>query len=176
MIKLYICDCAKENEHECAVKLAHHALSHSCGICAELKKDVRGKPYFDCAGVHVSLSHSNGRCAAAISDAPIGVDIEYNKSDSARALRIAKRYFTSEEHEYVKEHPEERFYEIWCKKESYIKYTGEGFSRALSSFSVLDSAMCFSLFVLDNYTLCVCSKEHTNMPPTFVNILPEVNG
>lgn len=169
MIKLYICKCTKNTQHEYGERLAHYALSDAIGTDATLFKTERGKPYFSIEGVHVSISHSNERCLVAVADGEVGVDVEYKNGDDERLLKIAERYFTPDEALYVSEQPAERFYKIWCAKESYMKYTGEGFSRPMSSFSVLSSDKCFSHFEYDGYAVCVCSNEHTDTPPVFVD-------
>ena len=171
MIKIYISPSEKATEHSVGVSLAHHALFDTYGFDAPLMYDSRGKPYFDCNSVYISISHSHERCIVAISDREIGVDIEFRCSDSEKLIRLSKRYFTKNEAEYVKAQPCERFYEIWCAKESYIKYTGEGFSRTLTSFCVLESDLHFSYFNIDGYTVCVCSKSKANTPPIFVENL-----
>lgn len=168
MIKLYLAACTKATEHDIGIKLAYYAIRDAYGLDAPLNKDERGKPYFDGADVHISISHSHERCLAAISDSEVGADIEYKNGTDERLTRLAKRFFTEGEAAYVDECPRERFYEIWCAKESYIKYTGEGFSRPLSSFSVLESDMCFSRFDCGGYTVCVCSRERTDEAPLFI--------
>ena len=170
MIKLYLAACDKSSEHTAGVTLAKYALYDALALTAPLKKDARGKPYFDGAPAYVSISHSNGMCLAAISDTEIGADIEYITQSPNQLNRLAERFFTLSESEYVKAAPSERFYEIWCAKESYIKYTGEGFSRPLSSFSVLDTEMLFSHFDTDGYHIAVCSREYSaDTPPVFVD-------
>ncbi|MBQ8551682.1 MAG: 4'-phosphopantetheinyl transferase superfamily protein [Clostridia bacterium] len=169
MIKLYLTSCTKANEHEMGHRLAKYALYDTYGKRAELSHDERGKPYFvGEANIFISVSHSNERCLAAISDGEIGADIEYMNGDATRLVRLAERYFTPSETEYVKLAPETRFYEIWCAKESYIKYTGEGFSRPLSSFSVLESDLCFSHFTKSGYAVCICAEEAAAMPPRLI--------
>lgn len=170
MVKLYICKCCRANEHDIVAQLARHALFDVCGVSTELKKDARGKPFFEGTPAYISLSHSNGLCLAAISDSNIGVDIEKLSEDNERLFRIAKRYFTPDEAKYVSACPERRFFEIWCKKESYIKYTGEGLSRSLSSFCVFDTDVTFSYFEFDGYGIGVCSREKVAAPPILVDI------
>ena len=169
MIKLYLAACDKSSEHAIGALLAKYALHDAYDITAPLKKDARGKPYFDGTAVHISISHSKELCLAAISDAEIGADIERVNGNADKLTRLAGRFFTKGEYEYVKAAPHERFYEIWCAKESYIKYTGEGFSRPLSSFSVFDMEMHFSHFDADGYHIAVCSREYrADTPPVFV--------
>ena len=171
MIKIYLAASCKADEHDIGVSLAHYALRSTYKCDAALMYDSRGKPYFDRDGVYVSISHSRERCLVAISDSEVGADIEFCSSDEKKLLKIAERYFTEKEAEYVKAQPCERFYEIWCAKESFIKYTGEGFSRSLSSFCVQDSELCFTHFHSDGYAICVCSKENADTAPIFVEKL-----
>lgn len=168
MIKLYIADANGYDEHTVGAALARYALYDTYASAAPLKKDTRGKPYFEDHAARISISHSGGICIAAISDGEIGADIEQKNGDAEHLTRLAARYFTKAEAEYVSATPTERFYEIWCAKESYVKYTGEGFARTLSSFSVLDFEMCFSHFDYNGYHIAICSSEYTDTPPTFV--------
>ncbi len=58
-------------------KLLQHALRHAFGVSAEevaFQKDSFGK--WTCDKFFFSLSHSNGLACVAVSDAPIGVDLE----------------------------------------------------------------------------------------------------
>ncbi len=161
MIKLYISSCTKQNEHTAAKDLAEMGFERLFGRGAVLSHDQRGKPCFEGENeVFVSISHSHEKCMAVISDSPIGADIEYIEGGEARLISLAERYFCPDEIEYVKEAPCCRFFEIWCKKESYIKYTGEGFSRRLDSFSVFKmDGVKFSSFVRDGYMIAVCSED-----------------
>lgn len=181
MIALYLAKCNKQNEHAVAKALAEYGFRRCFGRNAKIIHDACGKPYFNReAAAFVSLSHTEGICLAAISDREIGADIEYMKGDSDRLLRLAKRYFTEPEAEYVSADPHRRFYEVWCKKESYIKYTGEGMSRPLGSFSVSDikrdgKGIIFSSLVTDNYTIAVCAHEAVIEPPITVEDITIIN-
>ncbi len=110
--------------------------------------DERGRPGL-CGrdDVQISLSHSGRMAAAAFCSRPVGVDLEILRPAS---LSIADRFFREEEVRYIREAAdrEEAFYYIWTRKEAFIKKTGEGLSRDLRSFSVLDGSLpgdhCFS--------------------------------
>ena len=169
MIKLYLADCTKATEHDIGIKLANHAIKSTFGCNLPILKDSRGKPCVLKDGIYLGIAHSHERCLVAVSDNEIGTDIEYRSSDENRLLRLAKRYFTEKEVEYVKSQPCQHFYEIWCAKESFIKYTGEGFSCPLSSFCIFDLPFHFSYYDQDGYTMCVCSKEQTDIPPIYVH-------
>ncbi len=168
MIKIYIAGCTKATEHSEAQKLAAKALQETFGCDLQILKDAHGKPYVSQDGIYLSIAHSHERCLVAVSDSEIGADLEYRYAEEDRLIRLAERYFTKEEAEYVRKKTCDRFYEIWCAKESYIKYTGDGFSRPLSSFCTFDLPLQFSHFDTDGYTVCICSKEKADIPPIYV--------
>lgn len=84
-----------------------------------------------------NVSHSGRYVACALDDCPVGIDIEEIKPVD---LRVAKRFFTSDELAYVTaqapEHQAEAFFSIWTKKESFVKRDGKGLSIPTQSFSV----------------------------------------
>ena len=169
MINLYLTTVNGQDEHAVGAALARFALYDTYASAVPLKKDERGKPYFEGHTAHISISHSSGMCLAAISDDEIGADIEFITHSEDRLIPIAKRYFTALETEYVLRSPIKHFYEIWCAKESYIKYTGEGLSRSLSSFCVLESDMHFTHFILNGYHIAVCAKKRADTPPIVID-------
>ena len=105
----------------------------------ELGYGQYGKPYPKGAeDVHFSLSHSGEWAVCALSDNPVGCDIEAMRNAD---MRIAKRFFAPEEYEYLNSIRDdgrrtEAFFRLWTLKESYIKCTGEGISRPLDSFCI----------------------------------------
>ena len=64
-----------------------------------------------------SLSHSGGYAACAVSEYPVGLDIQLRETCREKML---KRCFSVEEQDYVKvsENRDEAFTKIWCMKES----------------------------------------------------------
>lgn len=110
---------------------------------------------------HFNISHTNNCIIAAFSNYPIGVDIEkVSKPD----IRIAERFFTSAELKYIlrsDSEQNERFYEIWTKKEAYIKNLGKGFFMPLNSFNVLskDLSVYISTIRKEDYMISVCSEN-----------------
>jgi len=159
MIALYLAVCTKESEHDTGRRLAVYAAKDAFGIDCRLTHDSCGKPYFEASPIHVSISHSDGMCLAVVSDREIGADIERIRLwDADKTKRIASRFFAPDEAAAVHAAPA-RFYEIWTAKESFIKYTGEGFSRPLPSFSVLDNALTFTHIKYGDYAVAVCAEE-----------------
>jgi 4'-phosphopantetheinyl transferase len=85
---------------------------------------------------YFNISHTHSTIAIAFSDGEIGIDIEkicYKES------QIAMKLFTMQEREYVLSSNNRcvAFYEIWTRKEAYIKYLGKGLSIPLDSFDTL---------------------------------------
>lgn len=102
-------------------------LDISCG------KD--GKPELVDSGISFNLSHSGNFAACALSDSPIGLDIQTER-DCDR--RLAEKYFTAPERRFIEESDNKAyaFTKLWCMKESAVKYLGTGLKTPLSSFSV----------------------------------------
>lgn len=103
---------------------------------SEITLGENGKPEME--GIYFNLSHSHDIVICAVSDSPIGCDIERIKD---APLRIAERYFSKNECEQLDALPcEEKsdlFYRLWTIKESYLKMTGEGLQVPLSRIEVI---------------------------------------
>lgn len=108
-----------------------------------------------------NISHTRSAIVIAIHTNEIGVDIERVLKPE---LTIAHRFFTQQELCYIREtgNPE-RFYEIWTKKEAYIKWRGKGFAIPLLSFNVLELSDLFYYRILGDYALSVCGNLSSNI-------------
>lgn len=106
----------------------------------EIKKGAHGKPYVLNLPAHFNVSHSGDYTVVAISDRPIGIDVEIIKDFSAI---LAKKLFNEDELKYISGSSTTRkkflmqksFYEIWTAKEAFLKYMGTGISGGISSLS-----------------------------------------
>ncbi len=112
-----------------------------------LCRDERGKPYFSGhPEVHISITDSGAYRVYALSDAPVGIDLQKHgghgtgtepAGDTERHIRLGNRYFHPEEAAYVrKKNSATRFYRIWTAKEAYVKYTGRGIDGKFGRISV----------------------------------------
>lgn len=135
-------------------------------------KDKNGCPRLN-NGKYISISHSGGICAAALSDNPVGLDIQaHSKKDYTALGRIV---LCKSELEYLKnaENKEEVFYKLWCLKESYMKAKGLGFSLSPKSFyfdiagkdiilhSDDDKQWNFFCFDIENLTAALCCNNNS---------------
>ena len=127
----------------------------------QIKKDPGGKPYvLDREDFFYNLSHSGRYVVIAWGSSEVGVDVQQH-DPSVKAEAIAKRYFTLEEQSYIRGNVR-RFYEVWTKKESYLKYTGEGLRKNMNSFSTISpvKGIRYAYHCLDGgYSLCLCMAE-----------------
>lgn len=115
-----------------------------------------GKPYAEGLDIHFSLSHSGNLAVCAISDKPVGIDVEQNKKAN---FNVARRCFTKAELQYVlsgKEKSQQRFFEVWTKKEAYVKLLGTGIQDFLK-FNVVGNKTIDTIFY-QNYTVSVARK------------------
>jgi 4'-phosphopantetheinyl transferase len=99
-------------------------------------RDEYGKPFLkNYSQVHFNLSHSEKYVACAVSDSPVGVDIERIHDVD---LTIAQHYFFGSEYHQIQNstNKQRTFFEFWVLKESYMKMTGRGFRLALDEFSI----------------------------------------
>lgn len=90
-------------------------------------------------GLAFNLSHTRGLIALAVSrDREVGVDVEHLSVRNV-SLGIAHRFFSANEVRDLAAVPDhaqqDRFFEYWTFKESYIKARGMGLSLPLDGFS-----------------------------------------
>lgn len=119
-----------------------------------------GKPFLtDYPDYGFSVSHSGWAVAFACGHAAVGVDIQKEAGLNAAVVR---RYFAPKEQAYFEKSQEKKaaFYELWTKKEAYLKMLGTGLSTPLASFDVTDSAIgkTFCSLQIPGYHLHVCSN------------------
>ena len=142
-----------------------------------------GKPYLaNYPDIYFNLSHSGEWAVCAISESPVGVDIQH--CDEGRR-DVASRFFHREEIRYLDGLPQfrrdEGFYRLWTLKESFVKATGRGLDLPLRSFWVdirrgrpqIDCGNIegqYKLFELDfpadpEYRLAVCVRDLSEREP-----------
>jgi 4'-phosphopantetheinyl transferase len=117
---------------------------------------AQGKPQLVDARLHFNLSHSGDYALAVFAPVPIGCDIQKKEE---RKSAVARRFFTEQEQERLL-HGED-FYQIWTKKESYVKLSGKGMSIDLTGFDVFDMERTlpdcrFAAKSIPEYELAVC--------------------
>ncbi len=92
---------------------------------AQVLRTEHGKPYFPDLPLEVSVSHTGRLFAALIAEdgvGPVGLDVQSMRT--APYEKIARRFFTEEEYDYVLRHGKNEFYRLWTRKEALTKYWG----------------------------------------------------
>lgn len=122
-----------------------------------------GKPFLNgFPDYHFSVSHTDGCVAFAGSNKPVGIDVE---KIAVHAPNIANRFFDPQEAQWIAESDSKElaFFDIWTKKEAYLKMLGTGLSRSLQSFNVLSDELRagFTTNKLSNHMMTVCSADTT---------------
>lgn len=106
----------------------------------EITKGINGKSFFQNHNdIHFNISYTSGVWTFAISSKEVGVDIERIRDCKEE---IIKRFYSQEEQTYVnqiKELRNQRFYEVWTKKEAYTKFTGQGVKNHMRKKNMINS-------------------------------------
>lgn len=140
MLVLYLSKA--QNTRESSEKFARFLLGKHLGTDGDKLKIARnqyGKPYLvEYSNIHFNISHTKGAIACAVSDCPVGIDIErIRKID----FRIVRYFFSQQEKDYVladTENTDFRFTEVWTKKEAYLKFLGTGILLPVEKFDVFE--------------------------------------
>lgn len=118
-----------------------------------------GKPFLrNHEGVFFNISHSKEYVACAVGDVPMGIDIQYHKT--ANISKMARRILSETEWESFEGADEgaKMFYHFWAKKESFLKFTGEGIRRELIKLAY-EGCRFLELNFEEGYSGMVCVPE-----------------
>ncbi|MBQ3133068.1 MAG: 4'-phosphopantetheinyl transferase superfamily protein [Clostridia bacterium] len=141
----------------CADRLVRELVARFCGCdVSSVKLDTtdRGKPFVVGKAVEISISHSGERVLCAVSDRPIGADIQQIKLLRPAMIR---RVCSEKEQTYV-DGDEAKFFEIWCYKEAVFKCRGTGLTRfeEVDFFSENYPRICKNE---SGYALCIVTEK-----------------
>lgn len=131
----------------------------------KIKRLPTGKPFYpDMREIFFNLSHSGQYAVCALSDRPVGVDIQQRKNAGARL----RERILCQGAGRAKEETEE-FFRLWSVKEACVKCTGAGLSKDFRELAVdpetrvvrdLVTGEIFSWYTPEtpkDYSLAVCS-------------------
>lgn len=136
--------CEKKQESDIGRTLLFSIVKKVYNVDLEVEKEpiqreVGGKPYLaNHPDICFNLSHSEGAVICVVGSIPLGIDLQIHRKRNIE--KTAKRILSQEEWNCFEKsgHAVECFYEYWTKKESYLKYTGEGIRRELRELEYTD--------------------------------------
>ena len=129
-----------------------------------LASGEHGKPSFsDAPQLHFSISHSGAYGLCAFSAAPVGLDLQQHRLCQRQAL--ARRFFLPAEQDFLERTSYAPFFDLWCAKESYLKFTGEGLSGLAAvctvspegGFPSVPGVKLHLLPLFAGYSACLCT-------------------
>lgn len=104
-----------------------------------IKKNDTGKPYLACQSAFISITHKDQEAVIAVSDQPIGIDVE-SLNQHVNTLKLAKRFFCASEYEYLlsldKDACMHAFIHFWTGKEAITKLKGLGVPSSLKAIEL----------------------------------------
>ena len=134
MVEIFYSFVKKEKSKE----MLKHILKKYYSIESEVLYTAQGKPYLEKGEKHFSISHSGEMVIMAFSDSPVGIDIELIKNRDYQ--KISQKYFIEQEQSRISSL--ESFLVVWTKKESFLKYTGDGLAKIKDLVILDDIVFC----------------------------------
>lgn len=154
---------------------ALRSLDPSFLLPLSIEKEPCGKPYLRDSKLFFSLSHSRSFAACAVSDTPVGIDLEGERPMHEPVLR---RCFSEQEQALIRraDRPDFAFIQLWTQKESYLKATGDGL-RALNSIDLLspppNASFAHMLLGKMHLSVCVLGQPAGTSLPELVDLVKE---
>lgn len=140
--QVYIYEGSTNNE-EFSHSLALDAVYSYCSIKgisfdrenAKIVAGQNGKPYIEDCPVFFNISHTGILWVCMVGEKPCGIDIQVSEDmDVKKYDKIIARYYTPNEQAFCDKYGTDGFFRIWCHREAYGKYTGEGFYGKMPDF------------------------------------------
>lgn len=148
---------------ELLLNMALEELAPEISIPADIKTDDNGKPFIASGSLHFSLAHSGALSACAVSEKPIGLDVQLEEEPRERIIR---RVFSTEEVEFLNfsEDKSYAFTKLWTMKESKVKQNGKGIGAMLGGTEVLSDEKIWHCKISD-YHFALCSEDKLSSGP-----------
>lgn len=143
--------------------LARLGIASHCGAAPEdihFARTESGKPYAVGLNVHFNISHSGNYVVCAVSEDPVGIDVERIRPVRSK---LTDKVCTPGELSYIREasgwgdeltgEAMVRFFRIWTSKEAWFKWAGTGITslRSIDTRSRLGET-----FELDGHMVSIC--------------------
>ena len=97
----------------------------------EILRDDMGKPYFPDCRLHFNVSHSGEYLAIAVSESPVGIDIQETKNIKDGMYR---KVVQPKEAKLLGKDRQNDFLRLWALKESFVKAEGRGLRISMKDY------------------------------------------
>lgn len=153
--------CPKGSEHTAALQMLQWCYTEKTGHSHHINvlHAANGRPYLsDKERLNISLSTCSGWASAAVSDVPVGVDIE---AGPVYDDILAKRICTAEEYKAIITAPDSAaaLYVLWTQKESVLKCLGTGLQSTGQLRSALTDCGCETKTIVREAVLSVAIRR-----------------
>lgn len=130
MIRVYLRQWGKEKKSWQPV--LEEILERDYGLTEiRIRRDAYGKPFLEGNRLYFNISHSGDYLAAAVSEQPVGIDIEGMRPVREGMYRKVVRQM---EQELIGSEREKDFIRLWTLKESFTKAEGQGLRIPLKEY------------------------------------------
>jgi 4'-phosphopantetheinyl transferase len=136
----------------------------------KVKRNKNNKPYID-SWKSFSISHAGDLVVFCIADNGIGIGVDIERKTELNYPEIVQ-YFHFEEQQYIlsSKNIQETFYEIWAKKEAFLKAIGTGIVNGLNELSCIHPKIYYEgitwhfheLEIHPGYASYLCSSLERN--------------
>lgn len=119
-----------------------------------------GKPFIASRpDIHFNFSHSGTVALCAISDQPVGADVETNRKISSSLINYT---MNESEQEQINASPDPtmRFLYFWTRKEALLKLTGEGIRNNVKNVLAEAEKYCFETVEKENYIYTIVKHKN----------------
>lgn len=99
--------------------------------CPVILRDEMGKPYLKDSTLHFNVSHSGEYLAIAVSESPVGIDIQETKMIRDGMYRKVVR---PQENALIGDDRQKDFLRLWTLKESFVKAEGKGLRISMKNY------------------------------------------
>ncbi len=133
-----------------------------------------GKPYLLAEDIYFNLSHTRNYVLCAISTkTEVGVDVE---KINMPPYEIMPRFYHKKEIDYVsseQENKETNFYNVWTKKEAYLKMIGTGLHDYMSQINSLNCPFRIKTYQEEEYICSVCYNQEDDYIEKVIQVTEE---
>lgn len=131
MINVYLKKRKKEDEPWEGILASVLKRDYQMETCPEILREENGKPYLKNHPVYFNVSHSGEYLAIAVSDSPVGIDIQKEKTIREG---MYQKVVQQKEQMLIGTERQKDFLRLWALKESFVKADGRGLRISMKDY------------------------------------------